>query len=65
MDKNITKLKNLIEAQRMYIYFLEREMSGASPLLLLHGWTCPQHIVDEGNKLRTQIEKYNNGALES
>ena len=59
-------MRELIEAQRRYIYFLEREMSGASPLLLVHGWTCPQNIVDEGNKLRAEIEKYsNNGTLES
>lgn len=57
MDKETTRFKNLIEAQRRYIYFLEREMSGVSPLLLVHGWTCPQNIVDEGNNLREEIEK--------
>ncbi len=50
-------MKELVEAQKEYIEFLEKEIGKISPLLLIHGWLCPQEVIDEGNKLRLKISK--------
>lgn len=51
-------VKTLVQAQKDYIHFLEDEIVKDSKLLIVHGWVCPQDIIDEGNRLREQIEKF-------
>lgn len=49
-------MERLIDAQERYITFLELEIGKVYPLLSLHGYVCPQEIVDEGNRLREEIK---------
>ena len=51
-------MEDLIQAQKEYIEFLEKEMTSISPLLLVHGWNCPQEVIEEGNKLRLKISEF-------
>ena len=51
-------MKELIEAQKEYIEFLEREVGNVSPLLSTHGWLCPQEVIEEGNRLRLKISEF-------
>lgn len=51
-------MEDLIQAQKEYIEFLEKEIGKVSPLLNVHGWLCPQEVIEEGHKLRLKINEF-------
>ena len=51
-------MEYLIQAQKEYIEFLGREISNASMVLIMHGWECPQEVIEEGNRLRLKISEF-------
>jgi hypothetical protein len=50
----MTKLENL---QQEYLELLTDEYNKILPMATVHGYTCPQEIVDRGQQLSVEIEK--------
>lgn len=50
-------MENLIEAQKEYIYFLEKYIGGITGYLYIHNMSASQHNIDKGKELRDNIEK--------
>jgi len=49
-------MKELYLKQKEYIEFLENQITKTSPLLYIHGWSCSEDVIKEGNKLREEIK---------
>lgn len=50
------KDSDLITALQNYVEFLENEIRKVSSLLSVRGYVCPEETVNEGNRLRAEIE---------
>jgi len=50
-------MKDLINKQREYIEFLGKEIQDVSSFLIIHGWRCPQDVIEKGGKLREEIKQ--------
>ena len=49
-------MEELINKQKQYIEFLERELTSLTPLCTIHGWECPKEVIIEGIMLREEIK---------
>lgn len=50
------RLRELSEAKSRYIAALEKELRNQRGFLSRHGWHSPQAQIDEGKRLRAEIE---------
>lgn len=48
----------LVNAQKEYIKFLGKQIQEVTLVANMHGYKCPQEVIDEGVRLRKEIEKY-------
>lgn len=49
-------MEEIINKQKQYIEFLERELTSITPLCNIHGWKCPEEVILEGIMLREEIK---------
>ena len=50
------RLKRLVQVQKDYIKFLDRELSSVSSIAWFHGYRADESIMRQGEILRLQIK---------
>lgn len=58
LSLDIVNRNLLIAAQKDYIQFLAEQVKDVTLIANIHGYTCPEEVINKGMELRDKIREY-------